>query len=459
VKVLLVNPPTGKKSVVRDMMGGVGFNGGRGVVLPPIDLATMAATLESNGVRVGIYDANVVEPVLDPVQQYVQPQAADTVIVNISLPSLASDILFLKELKAKHAGQLIAKTGITFEPILQEVLRQTSVDFCIVGECETSIHEILSGCESAGTVRMDGGRIAWGEKKLIPDLDTLPLPARHLLENDKYGYSLLGPRSTSMQTSRGCVFPCAYYCPYPLVQGRTYRARTPRHVMEEIHQIVYRHKIQRILFRDAVFSLNADRTLEICERIRQDQIPVEWWCETRINCLSQELLCAMKKAGCRGINIGVETGDPQVLASQAKVGVTLDNLRTVRAICGQLGIRLHFLLMVGLPGETRKSIYQTYTLIREMKPESIGVTYITPYPGTPLFFEAREKGWIMTEDWSCYGSDQPVMRTDHLDVQDLIDARGMVCQGFEYVRTRTLKSRWMGALLNRRFQKWATQRA
>ena len=227
--------------------------------------------------------------------------------------------------------------------------------------------------------------------------------------------------------------------------------------MKEILQIVNRHKIQRILFRDAVFSLNADRTFEICELICQHRTTVEWWCETRINCLSQNLLRAMKKAGCRGINVGVETGDPKVLASQAKAGVTLDHLRTVRAMCNQLGIRLHFLLMVGLPGETRKSIYQTYTLIREMKPDSIGVTYITPYPGTPLFFEAREKGWILTEDWSCYGSDQPVMKTDHLDIQDLIEARDMVCQGFEYVRIPNFKSKLMGSLLDRRFQKWSSQ--
>jgi radical SAM superfamily enzyme YgiQ (UPF0313 family) len=455
VRILLVNPPTGEKLVIRDMMGGVGFNGGRGVLLPPIDLALLAASLEAHGAAVGIYDANVAVADPDPVRRYIEPYRADIIIANVSLPSLDSDIRFLQQLREKHRGPLIAKTGVTYEPILYDLLRDTSVDFAIVGECETSIHEVLAGRETAATVAIDDGCLVFGEKKLLADLDALPVPARHLLENKKYTYSLLGAETTTMQTSRGCVFPCAYYCPYPLVQGRKYRARSPRHVVEEIHEIVHTHMIRRILFRDAVFTLDMDRTREICESILQRRLGFEWWCETRINCLDPTLLKLMEQAGCKGINIGVETGDPQVLASEAKAGVSLDQIRNTYAECRRLGIKLHFLLMVGLPSETPASVYQTYCLLRELKPDSIGITYITPYPGTPLFFEAKKRGWIATEDWSRYGSEQPVMRTDNLSTAQLVEARNLLCQGFHYTQTPTWKNRLLGRRLEHRFQKWA----
>jgi radical SAM superfamily enzyme YgiQ (UPF0313 family) len=453
--VLLINPPTGEKRVVRDMMGGVGFNGGRGVLLPPMDLATLAAALESEGHLAAIYDADAADSPGDPKLSLSEAEGADAIIASVSLPSLPADISFISQLRTRTRGRIVAKTGITYEPILRDILNKSGADFAIVGEVEDAVGAVLAGAETGGTAKLHGGELVLGEKRLIEDLDRLPLPARHLLENAKYNYSLLGPGTTTMQTSRGCVFPCAYYCPYPLVQGRRFRARSPRHVLSEIRDIVRRHGIRRILFRDAAFTLDMARALEICEAITAERLEVEWWCETRANCLDAGLLAAMRRAGCRGINLGVETGDPEVLAAEAKAGVSLAQLKRVHADCRRLGIRLHFLLMVGLPGETRTSIYQTYRLLRELKPDSIGITYITPYPGTALFAEARQRGWIVSEEWSLYGSDQPVMHTDRLSIDELKQARALLCQAFDCGRFPTWRNRVKAPLLERRFRNWA----
>jgi len=235
-----------------------------------------------------------------------------------------------------------------------------------------------------------------------------------LLKNSFYHYPLLGKNCTIMQTSRGCPFPCAYYCPYPLVQGREWRAMSPERVYKELADIVRKHKIDKVLFRDATFTLDRRRTIEICQKIIRGKLKFSWWCETRINCLDEELLKIMKKAGCKGINIGVETGDSKIMEIQGKPGVSLAQLGEIKKAADKTGIKLHFLLLIGLPKETRRSLYQTFKLIRKLKPYSLGVTVVTPYPGTPLWDEAKKKGWIETKDWSVYSGNLPAMHTDNL---------------------------------------------
>ena len=456
MKILLVNPPSKDQPIVRDMMGGIGFYGGNAVVLPPLDLAYLAATLLNKGHEVKIVDSNIENYQIEDIYIIVKEYKPDVIVGLISLPTLYKDCSFLKSLRKKFSASIIAKTNISFPPILKKILDKTSADFCIYGECDTNIDQILSGNLKIGTAWLKDERVEIYDNQLMDNLDDLPIPARHLLNNEKYRYVLLGERTTIMQTSRGCPFPCSYYCPYPLVQGKKWRARSPDHVCKEIHDVVTNYNIKKILFRDAVFTLNKERIIEICDSIIKSKFGIEWWCETRMNCIDGDLLKSMRDAGCMGINIGVETGDPKVLEHQAKLGTTLETLETVKSTSKELGIKLHFLLMVGLPNETKASLYKTFKLVKKLVPESIGITFVTPYPGTPLYYEAKEKGWLETEEWGKFGGNYPVMHTDNLSTQDLLTARKMIYQDFYFSSSRSLKSIIGTKLLNYRFKKWAS---
>ena len=103
--------------------------------------------------------------------------------------------------------------------------------------------------------------------------------------------------------------------------------------------------IQKILFRDAVFSMDIERTETLCEIIIDSNMKFEWWCETRVDRLNESLLVKMKKAGCKGINVGIETGDSSVMEKCAKVGLTLERLNMINAIAKDIGINLHFLFL------------------------------------------------------------------------------------------------------------------
>lgn len=450
MKVLLINPPSKTQPVARDMAGGLGFDGGNSIVLPPLDLATYAATLLGNNHEVKIIDSDIEGYTKEAVYQIVSRDQPDAIVTNISLPSIDNDCAFLRGLQEYSSAKMIAKTNMAFQPLLKDILEKSLVDLCVYGECDTNIDKIIAGEENAGTAYLQNNDLKLEGDYLINDLNTLPIPARQLLPNEKYHYILLGNKVTTMQTSRGCPFPCSYYCAYPLVQGRKWRARSPEHVLIEIEDIVKNHGIKKIFFRDATFTLDNTRTETICNLILQNKMNIKWWCETRVDCLNPELMKKMKKAGCLGMNIGVETGDLEVLQTQAKIGMTLEKLKTIKETGQKLGLKLHFLLMVGLPNETKQSLYKTYKLICDLRPESIGICIVTPYPGTPLYFEAKKKGWIETEDWTKFGGHFPIMHTDNLSTQDLIKAWEMIYEGFHllqkglggWIRLRSLDYRF-----------------
>ncbi len=436
MQVLLLNPPLQHKTVARDMAGGLGFEVGNHTILPPLNLALMASILRINGHKVKILDPQVEDLSKRDFLSLIISLEPEVIIGNISLPSLKEDASFLKELKNITGARIIPSTDINFTPILQEILLLTGARVCMLGECELEIEEIIKGKIASGVAFREKERIQLLPCEPVKNLELLPIPARDLLRNDRYLFPFLGAKTTTMQTSRGCPFSCSYYCPYPLIQGEKWRAMSAERVYAELEDIANNLTISNIFFRDACFTLNKERTAQICDLLIKNKLNLTWWCETRINCLDREILFQMKNAGCKGINIGVETGNPQILSSQAKEGVTISSLKSLCEFATRAGLHLHFLLLVGLPQENRNSLYDTFKLVRELKPASLGISVVTPYPGTPLYFDAKERGWIETSDWEKYSGDHAVMHTDKLSSFDITFAQKML-QGSSFLSKRS----------------------
>ena len=435
-RVAIINTPSlRKRAVSRGMAGGLGFDGAETLVLPPLDLALMAATLRAAGFEVDLIDADPLR--LDDADVYARldgrPYAA--IVASVSLPTLEADAEFLAGLRARHLeAHVYAKTLVREPRVLEELLRKSGADLVLHGEPEMSIAAIIAGETRDGTAWLDDGKLVFHPGAPIADLDALPLPARDLLPNERYVYPLLGTPVATLQTSRGCPYPCGYYCPYPLVEGKAWRAQSPERIVAELRDVVEHHGIRKIYFRDATFTLDQKRTARLCALIREAGWRLEWMCETRVDCLGDALLEEMAAAGCVGILIGVETGDEAVMhLKEGKKGLTVPKLAHLRRRARELGIRLHFLLIAGLPHETRSSIVDTYDLVMRHEPDTIGLTVITPYPGTPLHAEAERSGWIESADWRDWGGHQVVMRTPHLSRDDLARAKQLIDGGWALV--------------------------
>ncbi len=446
MRVALINSPSlARRPVSRSMAGGLGFDGHEGMLLPPLDLALMAATLREHGDHVDLIDADPLR--LDEAAVHDRLASSgpwDALLATVSLPTLEQDASFVAELRRQHPRATIAaKTLIQDHRVLEALLRKSGAHFVIYGEADLTIQDLLQGRTRSGTARLEPAgpdnaptlKVEAGEP--VGDLNRLPLPARDLLPNDRYVYPLLGGPVAALQTSRGCPYPCGYYCPYPLVEGVKWRAQSAERIATELKDVVERFGITKIYFRDATFTLNQERVARLCELIMKAGWRLEWVCETRVDCLNERLLEQMRDAGCVGLLVGIETGDEHVMQlREGKKGLTVPKIAQLREWTRRLGIRLHFLLIVGLPHETRESIVDTYDLVQRYQPDTIGVTIITPYPGTPLYEQGLREGWIDSEHWQDYGGHQVPMHTPSLTREDLLTGKRMIEEGYAILQRR-----------------------
>lgn len=390
---------TAPRPLNRDMAGGLGFDRGGATLLPPLELLEAASALVAAGHPVALLDGQVEPLTVDGLAAKAHALGAGVVVLPLSLPTLEEDAGLARALRPLlPAGcQVVLKTAVGHPPLLLRALVASGCDLAVTGECDLTLAAILAGRERAGTAWLRDGVLAREPESPLRELDRLPLLDRGLLDHARYRYPSLGEGAcATLRSSRGCPFPCGYYCPYPLVQGRAWRAMSAARVAREMAAVA-RAGIPHLLFRDATFTLNRQRVRVLCQLLRADPLPLTWWCETRVDCLDPALVGLMAGAGCRGMNIGVETGDPTLLAGLAKRGVTLAAVADIRRACREAGVAARLLFMVGLPGETRATLLNTFELIRRVRPDYVGVTTVTPYPGTPFHREALARGWLDRE--------------------------------------------------------------
>ncbi|MFZ2153314.1 MAG: radical SAM protein [Microgenomates group bacterium] len=430
MNILIVNPPSSDKTINRDMAGGLGYSGGEGVVLPPIDLLNSAATLIKK--KYGVYFVDAIAESIDDFgyfEKYMVTHKIDLVLCGMALPTLTEDTMFVRKLIDKYKNiRVIIKTGISYRQILEKALWDSGAERILFGECDLTIHEYVEKKRNTASIYLSRGKVVFEPITIedrIKNLDDLPISARELTKSNLYKYVLLPGVVTTMQTSRGCPYPCGFYCPYPLVQGKAWRAMSNHRIILEIKNIVDLG-IRSILFRDATFTLDNKRTEELCQLIIKNKLKFDWWCETRINVLTPELLKIMKKAGCMGINVGVETLDQELIIYQGKPGVSLDAVTKIRQTALEVGVKLHFLMIIGLPDENLRTMSNTFEYLVKLNPESVGFSTITPYPGTEMFDDALKNGLIEDFDWNKFNGNTSNMKTKYLSSVDMIVLRKML---------------------------------
>ncbi|MBN1804551.1 MAG: radical SAM protein [Sedimentisphaerales bacterium] len=278
------------------------------------------------------------------------------------------------------------------------------VDIIVKGEGEKTFPELVRSMQCKKQIdrqtlknikgiafRQDGQIINNPNSEFIQDLDTLPLPAREfLLNKDKYDSEDMG----LMMTSRGCPYNCAYCA--TSIWKRKIRYRSVDNVINEIKFVRDRYGTRQFTFKDDSFTVSKKRVLQICDRLINENIDINWDCNTRVNLIDDELLAKMKKAGCNSIKVGIETGSERILKLINK-GTTLDQARRAAKLLRNAGIHWTGYFMMGLPTETKEETYQTLQFMKELKPDFASLSVYEPFPGTDLFELGIEKGLVERE--------------------------------------------------------------
>ncbi len=428
--IILINPPNppGKVSN-KDMMGGLGqLYDKSGAKVPPLDLPYTAACLKEKNVTLRIidclgldYDANIL---LREIKKITREQSA-TAALRTSLPTYSYDMEIAQKIKEEtNASIIIFGPYVSLNP--QETIEKDYVDIIVLGEPEYIFVDIfLKGLEETEGIWFKdkkGKIIRNNSRSRIEDLNQLPIPAWELMPYKNY--ILPKPQFPDespflpVLTSRGCPFSCNY-CPYPLVQGSKWRNRSPENVIRELEYIVKDLGINNILFRDPEFSLNRERVLKICEEIINRKIKFFWRCETRIDTLDENLITMMAKAGCCGMNLGIESVSEESFHRMGRKVIAQKQCLEIMNLCKKHNISTYCFFIIGLPGENKKEILKTIKFAKSIDPSQVQFTFATPYPGTPLYQWAEENNFIEDRELRHLTGYIPVMRNEYLNVKRL----------------------------------------
>ncbi len=371
----------------------------------------------------------------------------DLVVIHTSTPSLGSDAKVAAALKQAYPGIEIAFVGAHTMVLPEQTLQQApAVDFVTLGEFDYVIRDVAEGRsyrEVPGVAYRaeDGSIVRTGTRPPILDLDAFPFVVdvykKHLtIENYYIGY--LQHPYVSLYTGRGCRSKCSF-CLWPqTISGHVYRTRSAEHVIAEMaHAQKIFPQVREFFFDDDTFTDDRPRAEEIARGL--GKLGLTWSCNAKAN-VPYETLKVLKDNGLRLLLVGFETGNQHILNNIRK-GTRIDRAREFMRDCHKLGILVHGTFIIGLPGETEETIARTLEFAKELDPYSLQVSLAAPYPGTELYRQAKEKGWLppdkeddLVED---HGIQQAVLNYPELSSEQMEEALEHFYKAF-YLRPRPI---------------------
>ncbi len=321
-------------------------------------------------------------------------------VMHTSTPSFASDAKVARAMKDANPNLKIGFVGAKVAVQPEESLREAdAVDFVARNEFDFTIKDVAEGRDLSTidglSFRSSSGVITHNaDRTMISDMDQLPFVTevykRDLRMEDYFIGYLMHPY-VSIYTGRGCKSHCTF-CLWPqTVGGHTYRVRSPGHVAEEIRLIQkYFPQTREIFFDDDTFTDNLPRAEAIAREL--GKMGVTWSCNAKAN-VPRETLKVLKDNGLRLLLVGYESGNQQILHN-IKKGLRIEVAKRFTKDCHELGIKIHGTFILGLPGETTETIQETIRFATEINPHTLQVSLAAPYPGTSLYQQAVENGWL-----------------------------------------------------------------
>ncbi len=324
----------------------------------------------------------------------------ELVIMHTSSPSFATDVQVAEALKRENPKLLIGMVGakVAVDPD-GSLATSTAIDFVGREEFDYTCKEVAEGRDLSGVLGLtyrdaNGEHVRNPDRPMIENMDELPFVSevyKRDLTIENYFIGYLEHPYVSFYTGRGCRSKCTF-CLWPqTVGGHRYRVRSPENVVAEVAYIQREMPhVKEIFFDDDTFTDFKPRVEEIARGL--GKLGVTWSCNAKAN-VPYKTLKIMKENGLRLLLVGYESGNNQILHN-IKKGLRTDIAREFTKNCRKLGITIHGTFILGLPGETRETIRETIDFAREINPHTIQVSLAAPYPGTRLYDEAVENGWL-----------------------------------------------------------------
>lgn len=378
----------------------------------PLGLGYLGAFLRQRGHEVRLALGITPEQLLQELSAF-QPRVVG---VSSMTPTFPQAVAICREVK-KHGDAVTVLGGVHVTALKKEILdAHPEVDFLVYGEGEQTFEELCRAVMGPdqdyrpikGLVfrKPDGKAQVNPPRDLIKDVDSLPFPARDLVDLGRLGthrYIDQGRVSATMITSRGCPFKCAF-CSSHLTMGKGYRYRSAANVMLEIDELVQRFGVNHLAFEDDTFTLRAERLQEICEALLARNYDLTWYCLSRVESMTDELARLMRRAGCRLVSFGIESGNPEILEKIHKK-ISLDQAQNAVDACYRAGLRTQGTFILGFPFDTPETLRDTLHFAQQLSPTIAIFFCLVPYPGTEMFeYLPAALRPRKTEDWQDFAN-------------------------------------------------------
>jgi len=403
MKILLVNPPDD-----------LAMLGGGSVFVPklePLGLLYIAAVARQAGHDVEVLDAFAEG--LSEEEAFRRILAVRPDVAGFSSFTSNGGFLYTcgKRLKEQLPGTLVVFGNVHACVFAEQYIGNGCCDIVVHGEGEYTFVDILNARGNGGdwsavpsiSFGKDGRVVTTSAPRYVEDLAGLPPPARELVKRELYD---LGPLSTfrlanaprgkaskHMFTSRGCPNRCDFCVVH---HGVRQRAHSTAQVTAEMELLIRDYNAGYIFFMDSHFISDRRRVMDLCAEIRRRGLKVKWGCTAHANCVDEELVKSMEAAGCTDMNFGIESGVQRLLDGVHK-GIKLETVeKAIKTVKRHTRINATGLFILGLPGETPEDSLETIAFAKRLPLDMAQFGILTPYPGSPLFNELREKGEIDT---------------------------------------------------------------
>lgn len=402
--------------------------------LPPTDLMYLASIAENCGFEAiirdysqgGNFEADLKE---------IQP---NYLVANIATPTFKSDMMAVQLAKEIVPSICTIVKGAPFLTYNTNTIYENPfIDYVIMGEAELTLKDILDGVpdnEILGICYRENFQPVKNDKRpFIDNLDILPFPARHLVDNSIYRRPDNGKVQAVIKVARGCPFHC-FFCLATPVSGTKVRTRSPENIVAELKECVEKYNIKNFLFWSDIFNFNREWTLELCQKIIESGLKITWSSNTRADTMDDEMAKMMYKSGCRLVSIGVESGSQKMLDNIGKK-ITLDDIRNTVKILKKNKIKIYNYFVIGLPWETEETVEETIKFAIELDSNFISFYTATPLPGTKYFAYAMLNKLVEgnLDFRSAYY--EPVVRSEHLSKERIFELHKQAVKRF-YLRPK-----------------------
>lgn len=425
MRILIINPPWPGKGFGTRSQNRIIKHRSDKFLQYPIFLAYTAAQLKADG-----HDVAYIDSVIQDLDMKATLAAAvrvrpDAIFMETTTPSITADYESLAKLK-EATGSRVLVGGPHVTHFHHRVLEECpAIDVVIRHEFDTKIVSVVNHLNDlsavTGITYRDGNTIHDnGDGNLCDDLDGVPFPDRDTVPWQWYLEAWYSRRPfMNLMTSRGCPYRCAF-CLWPqAMYGHRQRFRSLDNVMAEIRMLRERYGVRELNIDDGTFTTRRERVLEFCRRLRNERMDLIWTCNGRVDNIDDEMLAEIKRAGCKMIRLGVESGSQEVL-DRIRKGLTLSQIEEGVARVKRSGIQALGGFMFGFPYDTRQSVEKTLALAKRISPDQVQFSIAMCYPGTSLYDYAVAEGLLLARDFKEFDMTcGPVVKTVDMTREEL----------------------------------------